>query len=370
MRHSGLFISGFLLSFINLSGTPEMRVETFPYGTGQRLEWEGLSGVTYTCFVETSLNLSDWTYLPTIHHGTDVFDIGYSVSSGEKLFFCIQYLGHPTGAVVDKDADDFDGDGIGNLDEITMSPVQGDPLDASSHDGDSMPDDWENAYGLDSTSDDSTEDPDQDGFTNLEESQLGSSPIDFFNGQQPLITILRGAQDVGVDDFSNWPFDVLISNGQGTYLANAPVTFEVLSGYSGLAAESDPQAQTTASLTLRANPLGRIHPAFSPVYFKGGPSVGSQQTINVIAGNAQASFDINVITSPANSFSEPRQLERVENADGSTTYSWTGSPMTADTFFIEEQDSHGDWMRVYDVSTSALPAPDPVTGVYTITIGY
>lgn len=149
MKHNGLFISGFLLSFISLSGTPEMRVETFPYGTGQRLEWEGQSGITYTCFVEISLNLSDWTYLPAIHHGTDVFDIGYSVSSGEKLFFRIQYLDHPTGAVVDKNADDFDGDGVSNLDEITMSPVQGDPLDEGSEDGDSLPDDFERYYNLD-----------------------------------------------------------------------------------------------------------------------------------------------------------------------------------------------------------------------------
>jgi hypothetical protein len=43
------------------------------------------------------------------------------------------------------------------------------------HDG--MDDVWEAAHGLDPTRDDSAEDPDGDGFTNLEEYQLGTNPM-------------------------------------------------------------------------------------------------------------------------------------------------------------------------------------------------
>lgn len=155
MRRGVLFISIFLLSFINLSGTPEMRVEIFRDGASHRLVWEGGSGVSYTCFVETSANLLNWVYLPKVHHGMGVFDISGSVSSGEKLFYRIQYLSHPPGAVVDKDADDFDGDGVSNLDEVTMS--QGDPLDAGSEDSDALPDDFERFHGLDAEAEATTD---------------------------------------------------------------------------------------------------------------------------------------------------------------------------------------------------------------------
>lgn len=44
-------------------------------------------------------------------------------------------------------------------------------------DGDGMPDVWEDAVGLDSTVDDSADDPDNDGLTNLEEYQNGTDPF-------------------------------------------------------------------------------------------------------------------------------------------------------------------------------------------------
>lgn len=59
--------------------------------------------------------------------------------------------------------DDTDGDGFGN---------NTDPDD----DNDTMPDEWEILYGLDPLVDDSMDDPDNDGYTNLEEYTMGSDP--------------------------------------------------------------------------------------------------------------------------------------------------------------------------------------------------
>ena len=49
-------------------------------------------------------------------------------------------------------------------------------------DSDGMGDAWELEYGLDTSFDDSGEDPDGDGFTNLEEYLLGTDPTDAGSG--------------------------------------------------------------------------------------------------------------------------------------------------------------------------------------------
>ncbi len=61
-----------------------------------------------------------------------------------------------------------------NTSESGTLPGGTDP-DADS-DNDGMPDWWELQYGLDITMDDSGDDPDGDGFTNLQEFQLGTNP--------------------------------------------------------------------------------------------------------------------------------------------------------------------------------------------------
>jgi hypothetical protein len=69
---------------------------------------------------------------------------------------------------------DLDGDGLNNRDEITVH--QTDPRFADT-DHDAIPDGWEVARGLDPRVSDAQEDPDVDGFTNLQESLLNSSPL-------------------------------------------------------------------------------------------------------------------------------------------------------------------------------------------------
>jgi hypothetical protein len=135
--------------------------------------WWGNSGRTY--FIQQSGNLTEWSYLPEIESG-EAAVIQYGMSTNDdKIFARLQYTDQTT---THPETDDFDGDGISNIDEITMSPVQGDPLDASSNDGDSIPDDWERYHGLDTTEgvDDSTDDEEPDGLTNAGEYAAGTNP--------------------------------------------------------------------------------------------------------------------------------------------------------------------------------------------------
>ncbi|MDD2240274.1 MAG: hypothetical protein PHI93_06400, partial [Kiritimatiellae bacterium] len=68
---------------------------------------------------------------------------------------------------------DTDGDGLNDFDEVRVHGT--DPL-LSDTDGDGMPDGWEVAHGLNPLVDDSAEDPDNDGLTNLQEYHLGTNP--------------------------------------------------------------------------------------------------------------------------------------------------------------------------------------------------
>jgi hypothetical protein len=57
-------------------------------------------------------------------------------------------------------------------------------------DGDGMPDDWENLYGLDPFVNDANEDPDSDGFTNIEEYHRKTEPTVYRNNSVPTPPIL------------------------------------------------------------------------------------------------------------------------------------------------------------------------------------
>jgi len=71
----------------------------------------------------------------------------------------------------------------GSVQVQTGEKVQWDPAMAPDADHDQMDDRWEGKHGLDRNRDDGGQDPDGDGFTNLEEYQLGTDPLDGRNGR-------------------------------------------------------------------------------------------------------------------------------------------------------------------------------------------
>jgi hypothetical protein len=84
----------------------------------------------------------------------------------------------------------FDGREMGtNYITVTSTALN---LDA---DGDGMPDDWENRYGLNPRLNDANDDLDRDGFTNLQEYRAGTDPSD------PLSRLALTAQQVAPSQF-------------------------------------------------------------------------------------------------------------------------------------------------------------------------
>lgn len=74
---------------------------------------------------------------------------------------------------IDDSSDDADGDGLTNLREfqLRLNPISDDT------DSDGMPDGWEVDNGLDPLKDDAEKDPDGDGQTNLQEFNAGTDPL-------------------------------------------------------------------------------------------------------------------------------------------------------------------------------------------------
>lgn len=149
----------------------EQASELVTVGPDKFLRWYGHADRTY--FIQVSDpndHLKRWTWAPIIESGNDE-DISYEVDgTADKGFFRLKYTDQPT---TDPDNDDFDGDTISNLDEVSY--YNSDPLDSDT-DNDGMPDGYEISHYLDPTFDDSGSDFDGDGLSNIAEHNIGTSP--------------------------------------------------------------------------------------------------------------------------------------------------------------------------------------------------
>lgn len=134
-----------------------------------RLKWWGKAGRTY--FIQHSDNLAEpWQWVPVIESGHgSVREWGFT-TSGDRFFLRLRHTDAPT---TDLENGDFDGDGLGNMEELLLGT---DPLKADT-DGDGIPDGWEVEHGLNPfESADAALDGDGDGLDNLGEHHLGTDP--------------------------------------------------------------------------------------------------------------------------------------------------------------------------------------------------
>ena len=149
---------------------------TVTVGTGGtvNLDFYGIAGRSY--FIQYSEDLQTWNYFPVVELGANA-TISYGFSStAPKFFVRLRYTDEPTD---DAEKGDFDGDGLSNLDEISIYHT--DPFNPDSNfdgmiDGDAV------RLGLNplNTTVDlggPNDDDDGDGFTNEQENEAGTDPL-------------------------------------------------------------------------------------------------------------------------------------------------------------------------------------------------
>ena len=91
--------------------------------------WWGRSGITY--FLQRSGDLKSWQYIPIIEPGQDRVAEWHFATSADKLFVRLKHTDITTS---DSWNEDFDGDGISNINEL-MAPLELllDPFDSDSN---------------------------------------------------------------------------------------------------------------------------------------------------------------------------------------------------------------------------------------------
>ena len=141
------------------------------------VDWSGVADRTY--FVERSVDLVHWNYLPIMDFGTGTKSCGVNTEGAPKLFVRLHYVDDTTVTTLQEARDaDFDGDGIPNWYEVEVLGT--DPLDKNSAGGDSdnngLADGWEMFYfgGLGIADPNAVLKP--DGLTNTEKNDLGLNP--------------------------------------------------------------------------------------------------------------------------------------------------------------------------------------------------
>lgn len=148
------------------------------------LSWWAKSGRTY--FVQTSLDLVTWTYLPLVENHVDtVAGIGFT-NTEDRQFWRLRYTDADTNG--NAETADFDGDGVQNLIEVTIGT---DPFVAEDTDMDGIPDDWEK-FKFGTLDRDLSLDTDGDGVSDYDEWGAGTDPRDWRShpGAEGEVTVL------------------------------------------------------------------------------------------------------------------------------------------------------------------------------------
>jgi Fibronectin type III domain/Bacterial TSP3 repeat len=158
------------------------------------------------------------------------------------------------------------------------------------HDSDQngLPDWWEKYYfgntGIDPNG---GEDPDGDGFTNLQEYQNGTDPFDYYNAATFNLNVFSGnGQNSPPSTWLPQPLIVQVTDTSGAPFVNAPVTFS-LGQVSGGLSQTNGDA-TLSFLTVRTDASGK-----ATVYYQEPPTASTVTTVNAQTGTVtiqQATF--------------------------------------------------------------------------------
>jgi hypothetical protein len=209
------------------------------------------------------------------------------------------------------------------------------------------------------------DDYDGDGISNYQEYLNGSGPVDFFNGETPVLSIWWGDGQVGPpQEFLDQSLYVKVQNTQGAGYSNAPVQFDVVGGHAGLSTSRSTSDLQSRRL-LRTLASGAQVDFYTPALESG--TLDTTVTASLPGGQSihfTLTTDANVLQPPG----PPYDFGKSDNGDGTTTYTWRSNHGTGDFSVQEEQPSRsGNWVPLFTVAYSSLAAPTDGDR-YTVTV--
>jgi alpha-tubulin suppressor-like RCC1 family protein len=166
-------------------------------------------------------------------------------------------------------------------------------------DNDGLKDVWEIEHFGEIETYNKSDDPDQDGLSNISEYEGGTDPKDYYNGNVPSLTIISGNHQEGYSgQLLSSPFVVKVRDLNGNALNNAPVTFSV-EGEGALVRSESAGEPKLAAITVRANALGEVSNQVDNVYFLLPSNTSAQPTsIRAKAGAASVVFNAGISSIP------------------------------------------------------------------------
>lgn len=228
-----------------------------------------------------------------------------------------------------------------------------------------LPDAWEWEH-FGAVDIDALADPDLDGKSTLEEWQSGTDPLDYYDGELPLIRISCGREWlVRSGEPSAQALSVSVTHASGEPWTEAPVKLRTGSGSPALLHAGEAGTQAQPELLEWTDSLGRLNPGVNAIHVVGPPQPGQLEWIYIEAGAARERMAIKATS--ADFGDPPRTLQWNAEANGGLVCSWSGDPGDATAFIVEEQDAAGDWIPLTTVPVAGLPAPDPATRRYQLT---
>jgi len=287
------------------------------------MDWNGIAGRTY--FIQWSVDLIDWNYVPTIEFGEDPEPYGFQTEGASKFFVRLRYIDADWITTLQEAQDaDFDGDKVSNFIELENGT---DPFQSLDTDGDGMPNDWETAHGLNPLDPaDAILDQDSDGNSNSQEFQQNTDPGDYASRILPLLAIFDGnAQESSPSVMLPKALEVRVTNAAGIPLANVPLTFQVTAGGGQVAGKPTDTPATSVHLFTDVNG------ACGALYFQpNGFDISSSITATVTSGpdNGVVTFSAHTVESGLSN-DDFVNAQAISGEDGSVNSTNTGATVEA-----------------------------------------
>jgi hypothetical protein len=333
-----------------------------PSGSGT-FSWWGRSGWTYFLQSTTNVETGPWQYLPVIRTGADQLEQWPFLSSQDRFFVRFRASDLPTNG--DPENADFDGDGISNIHELWFGT---DPLASDVNtDGDGLADAWE-MVTFGNLAHDETTDTDGDGVSDVDEIHAGTGWNDFFNGQQPTVTIILGNNQTGApSSFVSQPLTVKITNAAGHPYTGGNVIFTVTSGGGTLQKTNLTPPSSTLSVTTDSTGQAKA-------FFKLPNIPNNTSTITATASSGSMSSSQTFIEQSddgsggggnngggGGSPFDPSDIVANVNSDGSADVSWTNNtdPNDTEPINIQYRDRDGNWVTAITVPAGTTSAHVP-----------